>query len=138
MLHLWHYFFMKPTEKPASEQIDDIISKTDGWRGTTLAKLRTVIAQADPGIAEAVKWKKPSKPEGIPVWTYDGKNLCMADTLKNAVRLTFPKGAQCKDPKGLFNTRLDSKSVRAIDFYEDATIDVNALRLLVIEALRQQ
>lgn len=127
---------MGNTEKPASEQIDDIIANTTDWRGAMLAKLRVATAQADSGILEAVKWKKPSKPEGVPVWTYGGKNICMADTLKNAVRLTFPKGAQLPDPKSLFNTRLDSKSVRAIDFYQDATVDVDALQLLIREAVK--
>ena len=127
---------MDQIEKPASEQIDDIIAKTTDWRGDMLAALRAAIAQADAGVVEEVKWKKPSKPEGIPVWTYGGKNICMADTLKNAVRLTFPKGAQLADPNSLFNTRLDSKSVRAIDFYQDATVDVAALQLLIREAAK--
>lgn len=127
---------MDNVEKPASQQIDDIVSKSADWRGTMLAKLRAVITQADTGIVEEVKWKKPSKPEGIPVWAYGGKNICMADTLKNAVRLTFPKGAQLKDPKSLFNTRLDSKTVRAIDFYQDAAVDVDALKLLILEAVK--
>lgn len=127
---------MDHAEKPAQQQIDDIIAKTTDWRGNVLATLRAAITQADAGIAEEVKWKKPSKPEGIPVWTYGGKNICMADTLKNAVRLTFPKGAQLADPKGLFNTRLDSKTVRAIDFYQEATVDVAALQLLIREAAK--
>ena len=59
----------------------------------------------------------------------------MADTLKNAVRLTFPKGAQVRDPKKLFNTRLDSKTVRAIDFYEDAAVDEAALKALIVDAV---
>jgi hypothetical protein len=84
-----------------------------------------LIKKADPDLVEEVKWKKPSKPEGVPVWSHDGI-LCVADTLKNAVRLTFPKGAQMKDPKNLFNTRLDSNSVRAIDFYENAPVDGRA------------
>jgi hypothetical protein len=82
-----------------------------------------------------VKWKKPSKPSGVPVWSHEGI-LCVADTLKNAVRLTFPKGAQIKDPKKLFNTRLDSKSVRAIDFYEDAKVDEAALKAIILDAVR--
>ena len=127
---------MDNVEKPAAEQVDDIIAKTTDWRGAMLATLRAAIAQADADVVEAVKWKKPSKPEGIPVWTYGGKNICMADTLKNAVRLTFPKGAQLADPKSLFNTRLDSKTVRAIDFYQDATVDVAALQLLIGEAAK--
>jgi hypothetical protein len=127
---------MNPDEKTATKQIDDIVHKTNDWRGDTLAKLRAVINQASPDIVEEVKWKKPSKPEGIPVWTYNGKNICMADTLKNAVRLTFPKGAQLSDPTGIFNTRLDSKTVRAVDVYQDATIDADALKSLILEALK--
>ncbi len=82
-----------------------------------MSQLRTVIKQADPVAVEEVKWKKPSNPMGVPVWSHEGI-LCIADTLKNAVRLTFPKGAQVKDPKKLFNTRLESNMVRAIDFHE--------------------
>ncbi len=70
---------------------------------------------------------------GVPVWSHDGI-ICVADTLKNAVRLTFPKGAQIKDPKKLFNTRLDSKTVRAIDLHEDDTVDEAALKVLIREA----
>ena len=85
-------------------------------------------------MVEEVKWKKPSRPEGAPVWSHDG-NLCVADLLKNAVRLTFPNGAQLKDPTKLFNTRLDSKTVRAVDFHEGATVDVAALKALIHEAV---
>jgi hypothetical protein len=72
---------------------------------------------------------------GAPVWFHDG-NLCIANTLKNAVRLTFPKGAQMKDPNRLFNTRLDSKTVRAIDFHEGDTVDETALKALILDAVR--
>src|ERR1051326_6872331 len=120
-------------DKPAAQQIDAIINKHADWRGEMLSRLRTLIKQADPALVEEVKWKKPSKPEGVPVWSHDGI-LCVADTLKNAVRLTFPNGAQINDPKKLFNTRLDSNSVRAIDFYEDSPIDEAALAVLIREA----
>jgi len=100
-----------------------------------LSQLRAVITQADPAVVEEVKWKKPSRPEGVPVWSHAGM-ICVADTLKSAVRLTFPKGAQMKDPKKLFNTRLDSKTVRAIDFHEDAAIDEAALKALINDAVR--
>ena len=123
-----------PEGKTPSQQIDAIISQSSDWRGTKLSQLRTVIKQADLALVEEVKWKKPSRPEGVPVWSHDGI-LCIADTLKNAVRLTFPKGAQMKDPKKLFNTRLDSKTVRAIDFHEDDTVDETALRSLILEAM---
>src|SRR5581483_12221783 len=112
----------------ASEEIDSIIKKTDDWRGEKLSQIRVVINNAAPGIVEEVKWKKPSKPEGVPVWSHDGI-LCIGEALKNAARLTFPKGAQLMDPKKLFNTRLDSKSVRAVDFFENDTIDESALKL---------
>ncbi len=105
------------------------------WRGKKLSQLRTLIKKADPAVVEEVKWKKPSRPEGVPVWSHDGI-ICVADTLKNAVRLTFPKGAQVKDPKKLFNTRLDSKTVRAIDFHEDDMIDESALKALILDAVK--
>src|SRR5260370_28192370 len=111
----------------ASQQIDAIVRKTSGWRGQRLGRLRALIRGADPGVIEEVKWKKPSRPEGVPVWSHDGI-VCIGEALKNAVRLPFPKGAQLKDPKGLFNTRLDSKTVRAIDFHERDAINASALK----------
>src|SRR3990172_10003912 len=100
-----------PKDKSASKLIDAIIKGPGDWRGRKLAQLRTLIKKADPAVVEEVKWKKPSKPTGVPVWSHDGI-VCIADTLtlapparagENAVRLTFPKGAQMKDPKKLFN-----------------------------------
>src|SRR5881275_3790416 len=122
------------SDASASKQIDDIVRRMAGWRGETLSQLRALIRGADPGVIEEVKWKKPSRPEGVPVWSHDGI-LCVCDTLKNAVRLTFPKGAQMNDPHKLFNTRLDSKTVRAIDFHEGDTINEAALQALVLEAV---
>ena len=90
--------------------------------------------EADPEISEAIKWRKPSKPEGVATWVCDG-NVCMADLLKSAVRLTFPKGAGIDDPAGIFNARLDSGSVRAIDFFEGAAIDEEALRQVMLRAV---
>ncbi|HUI31870.1 MAG TPA: DUF1801 domain-containing protein [Candidatus Acidoferrales bacterium] len=121
-------------EKSASQQIDAIIKEPGDWRGKKLSQLRALIKKADSAIVEEVKWKKPSKPSGIPVWSHDGI-ICVADTLKNAVRLTFPKGAQVKDPKKLFNTRLESKTVRAIDFHEGDTVDEEALKGLILDAV---
>lgn len=122
-------------DRSAAQQIDDIIKMSGDWRGAKLSQLRALIKQADPAVVEEVKWKKPSRPEGVPVWSHDG-TICVADTLKNAVRLTFPKGAQMKDPKTLFNTRLDSKTVRAIDFHAGETFDEGALQALILEAVR--
>ncbi len=100
-----------------------------------MSQLRALIKKADPAVVEEVKWKKPSKPSGVPVWSHDGI-ICVADILKNAVRLTFPKGAQVKDPKKVFNTRLDSKTVRAIDFREDDTVNEAALKAVIQDAVR--
>ncbi len=121
-------------DKTASQQIDAIIDMYGDWRGKTVAQLRALIIEANPAMVEEVKWKKPSRPEGVPVWSHNG-NVCIADTLKNAVRLTFPKGAQMKDPHKLFNTRLDSKTVRAIDFREGESLDEAALQALILEAV---
>ncbi len=122
-------------ETSASQQIDAIIKEPGDWRGEKLSQLRAVIRKADPAVVEEVKWKKPSRPSGVPVWSHDGI-ICVADTLKNAARLTFPKGAQMKDPKKLFNTRLDSKTVRAIDFHEDDAVDEAALKALILGAVK--
>ena len=119
----------------ASEEIDAIIGKSGDWRGETLSQLRGIVLGAGPAIVEEVKWKKPSKPEGVPVWSLGGI-VCMGETLKSAVRLTFPKGAHVNDPQKLFNARMDSKSVRAIDFREGEKVPEAAVRALIIEAVR--
>lgn len=119
----------------ASKEVDAIIDKSDDWRGQKLARVRAVILTADPAVVEEVKWKKPSRPEGVPVWSHHGI-ICTGEMLKSAVRLTFPKGAEMGDQMGLFNTRLDSKTVRAVDMREGDTIDEDALSALVREAMR--
>ena len=123
-----------PKCKSPSQQIDAIIKEPGDWRGKKLSQLRAAIKKADPAVVEEVKWKKPSKPMGVPVWSHDGI-ICIADTLKNAVRLTFPKGAQMKDPKKLFNTRLESNTVRAIDIHEGDIVDEAALKALILDAV---
>ena|SRR6266540_4915830 len=125
----------KVTRKSPAQQIHAIIKEPGDWRGKKLSQLRALIKKAHPAVVEEVKWKKPSKPSGVPVWSHDGI-ICIADTLKNAVRLTFPKGARMKDPKRLFNTRLDSNTVRAIDFHEGDTVDEAGLRALILGAVR--
>jgi hypothetical protein len=119
----------------ASKEIDAIIEKPADWRGETLGRLRAVIKAADPGIVEEVKWKKPSRPEGVPVWSHDGI-VCVGEMLKNAVRLTFPKGAQVKDPRRIFNTRLDSKTVRAVDFQQGQAVNAAAVKALIVDGVR--
>ena len=98
-----------------------------------LSQLRRIVLAADSAIDESVKWKKPSRPQGVPVWSFHGI-VCIGEMLKNAVRLTFPKGAHLTDPK-LFNARLDSKSVRAIDFREGDQLPEADLKALVLEAV---
>ena len=135
----------KSTRKPATgstdesssgvtEHIDAIIGKPGDWRGETLSRLRGIVLSADPAVVEDVKWKKPSRPEGVPVWSVNGI-VCIGEMLKSAVRLTFPKGAQVQDPKKLFNARLDSGSVRAIDFRAGEKVPEAALRALILEAV---
>ena len=122
-------------DQSVTQEIDAIIAKVDDWRGDALSRLRKLIIEAAPDIIEEVKWKKPSRPEGVPVWSSYG-TVCVGETLKSAVRLTFPKGAHVKDPTKLFNIRLDSKSVRAIDFHEGDPIDAAALQALIREAAK--
>jgi hypothetical protein len=116
------------------DDVDAIISKSGDWRGETLARLRAIVLSADRGVVEEVKWRMPSKPEGVPVWSVDGI-VCLGETLKSAVRLTFPKGAQLEDPKNLFNARQSSKSVRAVDFHEGDDVPEAAMKALVVEAV---
>jgi hypothetical protein len=121
-------------DKSASEQIDDIIKMHNNWKGQTLVQIRTLLRQADPCIVEEVKWKMATRPEGLPVWSHNGI-LCFAETWKDNVKLLFPKGAQLKDPKKLFNARLASKTNRAIEFKEDSNVDGAGLKDLITEAL---
>ncbi len=121
------------TEKSDSAQIDDIITALTGWKRDTMVALRAAITAADPDAVEVVKYKKPSRPEGVAFWTHDG-DLCFIDILKNAVRVTFSKGARMH-PSPLFNTRLDSKVVRAIDLAEGDPVDAAGIAALVKEAV---
>src|SRR5579864_2084405 len=104
------------------------------WRGKTLARLRALIKQTDPEAVEERKWKKPSNPAGVPVWSHDGI-ICTGETYKNHVRLTFAKGASLKDPKGLFNASLEGNSFRAIVINEGDEIDEKAFRTLIRAAV---
>ena len=113
-----------PRQDPAARHAIDAIIKAPGdW-----------ILSADASIVEEVKWKKPSRPMGVPVWSRDG-NICIGEALKSAVRLTFPNGALLKDPKHVFNTRLDSATVRAVDFREGDVVSEAALRALIRQAV---
>lgn len=122
------------TEPQPSDQIDLIIASQPNWKGQMLKELRAVILSSSPEIKEDVKWKMPSKPLGSPTWEMSGI-VCVADYLNNAVRLTFPKGAKISDPTGIFNARLDSKTVRAIDFAKAQQIPGDALQDLLAQGI---
>ena len=100
-----------------------------------LSQLRTLIKNADPDVVEEVKWKKPTNPSGVPVWSHDGI-ICTGGLLKNAVRLTFLKGAKLRDPKKLFNANLRGNAMRAIDFHEGDNLDEAGLKALILEQVR--
>jgi hypothetical protein len=121
-------------EASASHLIDARIKDLNDWRGEMLARLRTLIKQADPEVVEEVKWRKPSNPLGVPVWSHAGI-ICTGETYKNYVKLTFAKGASLPDPSGLFNSSLEGNTRRAIDFHEDATVDENAFKALIRAAV---
>ena len=119
--------------EPASTFIDDKIKQLGDWRGKTLAKVRTLIHQADPEIVEEWKWAKPKSP-GTPVWSHNGI-VCTGETYKNVVKMTFAKGAGLKDPAGLFNSSLEGNVRRAIDIREGEKIDEGALKDLIRAAV---
>ena len=117
----------------ASKQIDEKIRELGDWRGKTLRKVRKIIKEADPDVVEEWKWAKATSP-GTPVWSDNG-GICTGESYKNAVKLTFFKGASLKDPSGLFNASLEGKVRRAIDIKENDKINENALKKLIREAV---
>jgi hypothetical protein len=117
----------------ASASIDAKINSLGDWRGKMLAKVRAIIHLADPEIVEEWKWAKPSAP-GTPVFSHGGI-VCTGETYKNALKLTFAKGAALKDPSGLFNSSLEGNVRRAIDIREGDKVDEAALKNLIREAV---
>ncbi|MFZ0013381.1 MAG: DUF1801 domain-containing protein [Acidimicrobiia bacterium] len=124
---------MTNDESP-SQLIDALIDSLGDWRGEMLARLRSVIRRADPEITEEVKWRKPTNPSGVPVWSHGG-DICTGEPYKSAVKLTFFKGASLADPSGLFNSSLEARLRRAIDFHEGDAIDEEALQGLIRAAV---
>jgi len=117
---------MAENESP-SELIDARIEELDDWRGKTLARVRSLIKQADPEVVEEWKWRNP-------VWSHDGI-VCTGEAYKAKVKLTFAKGASLDDPAGLFNSSLDGNTRRAIDIAEGEDLDAGAFEDLIREAV---
>ena len=113
--------------RSASELISERIAALEGWRGTSLGKMRALIKEADPDVVEEWKW-------GVPVWSHDGI-ICTGETYKKAVKLTFAKGALLKDPARLFNSSLGGNVRRAIDICEGEELKSPAFKALVREAV---
>lgn len=111
-----------------SQLIDARIKELCDWRGETLARIRTLIKQADPEAVEEWKWR------GGPVWSHAGM-ICTGETYRNAVKMTFAKGASLEDPSGLFNASLEGGTRRAIDLHEGDKVDGKALKALVRAAV---
>jgi len=111
-----------------SELIDARIQELGDWRGAMLSRLRALVKEADPDIVEEWKWR------GVPVWSHEGP-VCTGETYKNAVKMTFAKGAALKDPSELFNSSLEGNTRRAIDFHEGDPINGRALKALVRAAV---
>ena len=116
-----------------SQLISQRIAELADWRGTTLARMRKLIKEADPEVVEEWKWAKATSP-GIPVWSHDGI-ICTGEAYKTVVKLTFAKGASLDDPRGLFNASLVGNMRRAIDIREGETIDETAFKKLIKEAV---
>jgi hypothetical protein len=111
-----------------SRLIDGRIKELSDWRGEMLARVRTLIKQADPDVVEEWKWR------GVPVWSHAGI-LCTGETYKSVVKMTFAKGASLEDPSSLFNSSLEGNTRRAIDIHEGDKIDEKALKALIRAAV---
>lgn len=122
------------SEETHSQVVEAMFAELDDWRGATLSRLRALIKQADANVVEELKWKKPSNPAGVPVWSDDGM-ICTGEVYKDHVKLTFAKGASLEDPQGLFNASLDGNLRRAIDLHESDAVEEEAFMALVREAV---
>ena len=117
-----------------SALIDAKLAGLGDWRGEALARMRKLIRAADPEVVETVKWRKPSNPDGVPVWEHAGI-LCTGEVYKGYVKLTFARGAALDDPAGLFNAGFGGGTRRAIDIREGEAIDEAALKALIQAAV---
>ncbi len=122
------------SERQAAGTKSKVKDDAQDWRIKTLAKVRQLIKEADPGVSEEQKWMKSSNPDGIPVWSHDGI-ICTGETYKEHVKLTFGRGASLKDPTKLFNGNLGGKTTRSIDIHQGDRIDETAFKNLIREAV---
>lgn len=118
----------------ASKLITQRIQELGDWRGEALARMRALILDADPEVVEEVKWRKPSNPAGVPVWSHDGM-ICTGEVYKDTVKLTFAQGAKLKDPARVFNASLDAGTRRAIDIRKGDAVDERAFQALLRDAV---
>jgi hypothetical protein len=122
------------TRKPASRLLDERNRDVEGWHGLTLARMRALIVAAAPDVVEERKWKKPSNPAGVPVWSHHGI-ICTGETYAKVVKLTFAQGASLPDPARLFNSSLEGHTRRAIDIREGEQVEGRAFTALVKAAV---
>ena len=110
------------------------MTDTGDWRGALLIRIRGLIAAADPAIVEEIKWRKPTNPAGVPVWSRGGI-VCTGETYREKIKLTFARGAALADPAGLFNARDTGNTRRAIDLAQGAALDDDPFVALVRAAV---
>ena len=124
----------KPKKRAPRSSKPREAAKPGDWRAETLAEVRRLIHEADPEIVEERKWAKPSNPEGVPVWSHAGI-VCTGEVYRQAVKLTFARGASLDDPRRLFNSSLEGATRRAIDIREGEALDTKAFKALVQAAV---
>lgn len=124
---------MSEAQHEANELIERKIAELGDWRGELLATIRAVVKDADPDIVEEVKWRKPTNPLGVAVWSHDGI-VCTGETYKDKVKVTFPKGSSIADPDGVFNASLGGVR-RAVDYFSQDEFDEAAFRRVLLEAI---
>jgi hypothetical protein len=125
-----------PTKGPASDRaaVDAHIQSLEGWQGPALAQVRRLIRAADPAIVEEIKWRKPSNPDGVPVWSHDGI-VCTGEAHTKHLRFTFARGAALDDPEHVFNSGFAGRTLRAVVLREGESVDATAFKALVRAAV---
>ncbi len=119
----------------ASDEIDARLEELGDWRGELLGEIRRLVYEADPDVVEEIKWRKPTNPRGVPVWSHAGI-ICTGEVYKDKVKVTFAKGAAIEDPAGLFNASLTGNARRAIDLRETDTLNGRSFKALVRRAVK--